>query len=101
MDFTTYVRKPFVVKAVEVTAENIEEVARSVGDVKYNDDETPYILVDPRMVPNVDRVYIGYFMTRVGKNVRCYSRMIFTQQFVEKDDTVQSWLDFLNGKETV
>lgn len=101
MEFTTYVRKPFVVSAVEVTLDNIEEVAKNVGDIKYNDDETPYILVDPRMVPNVDRVYLGYFMTKVGKNIRCYSKKIFAQQFIEKSEDVQPWLDFLDGKESV
>lgn len=97
MDYITYVRKPFVVDAVEITLENIAEVAKYVGDLKEQDDGTPYILVDRRLVPNVPAVYLGFWMTRMGKNVRCYSRKIFNEQFTQKDDSIQPWLDFLDG----
>lgn len=95
MDFTTYVRKPFIVEAVEITKENIEELAKFIGDVKEREDHTKYILVDPRLVPNVDRVYVGYYMTKMGEKVRCFSRKIFRDQFVVKDESIQPWLDFL------
>lgn len=98
MEFTTYVRKPFVVQAIEVTTENIEEVAKHVGDLRFKEDGTPFILVDRRLVPNVFRVYAGFYMTKMGDNVRCYSRKIFREQFMEKDDTIQPWLDFLDGE---
>lgn len=98
VDFLSYVRKPFVVQAVEVTRENIAEVAKHVGDLRAKDDGTPYILVDKRLVPNVDRVYPGYFMTKMGENVRCYSKRIFTEQFTLRTDEIQPWLDFLAGK---
>ncbi len=101
MEFTTFVRKPFVVQAIEITKENIEEVAAYVGDLKFKDDGTPYILVDRRLVPNVFKVYPGFFMTKMGDNVRCYSRKIFNEQFMEKDETIQPWLDFLDGEKAV
>ena len=97
MELTNYVRKPFAVKAIEVTTDNIEEVAKYVGDLKEKDDGTPYILVDRRLVPNVFRVYPGFFMTKMGENIRCYSKKIFEEQFMPLDDTVQPWLDFLEG----
>jgi hypothetical protein len=99
MEFTTYVRKPFVVEAIEITTENIGDVAKYVGDLKEKEDGTPYILVDRRLVPNVFRVYPGFFMTKMGENVRCYSRKIFADQFMEKDEIIQPWLDFLDGGE--
>lgn len=83
MEFKTFVRKPFSVEAVEVTADNIAEVAKYVGDLREEDDGTQYILVDRRLVPNIARVYAGFYMTKMGKNVRCYSRKIFTDQFEE------------------
>jgi hypothetical protein len=101
MELTQYVRKPFVVDAVEITAENIEEVAQYVGDLKHREDGTPYILVDRRLVPNVYKVYIGFFMTKMGENVRCYSRRIFKEQFMVSDDTVKPWLEFLAAQEKV
>lgn len=99
MEFTTYVRKPFVVEAIEITTENIEDVAKYVGDLKEKEDGTPYILVDRRLVPNVFRVYPGFYMTKMGENIRCYSKKVFTDQFVQKDDSMQAWMDFLEGGE--
>jgi len=98
MDFTTFVRKPFVVEAVEITTDNIEEVAKYIGDVREKDDGTKYILVDRRLVPNVEKVYPGFFMTKMGENVRCYSRKIFREQFMERTEEVQPWLDFMESQ---
>lgn len=95
MEFNNYVRKPFGVSAVEITADNIEEVAKHVGDLRTKDDGTPYILVDRRLVPNVTRVYIGFWMTKMGENVRCYSRKIFREQFMPRDESVSQWLDYI------
>jgi hypothetical protein len=97
MDFTTFVRKPFVVEAVEVTAENIAEVAKYVGDLREKEDGTPYILVDRRLVPNVFRVYPGFFMTKMGENVRCYSRKIFREQFTETTEKINAWVEFMSS----
>lgn len=95
MDFKTYVRKPFIVNAVEVTTENISEVAKYVGDLREKEDGTPYILVEPRLVPNVERVYPGFYMTKMGDNVRCYSRKIFMDQFMIQDDLLKPWVDYM------
>jgi hypothetical protein len=95
MEFTTFVRKPFVVEAVEITAENINEVAKYIGDVREREDGTQYILVDRRLVPNVFKVYPGFFMTKMGENIRCYSRKIFKEQFMEEDESIRPWLDFM------
>jgi hypothetical protein len=99
MDFSTFVRKPFVVQAVEVTAENIAEVAKYVGDLREEEDGTKYILVDSRLAPNVLRVYPGFFMTKMGKAVRCYSRKIFREQFVQMDDNIKQWIEFMEKQE--
>jgi hypothetical protein len=95
MNFTTFVRKPFVVDAVEVTAENISEVAKYVGDLREKEDGTPYILVDRRLVPNVARVFPGFFMTKMGENVRCYSRKIFRDQFIIQTAEIKPWVEFM------
>lgn len=81
MDFKTYTRKPFLVEAIEITTENIEDCAQYIGDVRQKEDGTKYILVDRRLVTNVSKVYPGFFMTKMGENVRCYSKKIFMEQF--------------------
>jgi len=97
MEFKPFVRKPFVVEAVEVTKENIAEIAKYVGELREKDDGTPFIYVDRRLVPNIFRVYPGFFMTRMGDHIRCYSQKVFFEQFTESDDKIQEWVDFLNA----
>lgn len=99
MDFISYARKPFSVEAVEVTVENISEIAKYVGDLKTKEDGTPYIQVDRRLVPSVFRVYPGFFMTQMGDNIRCYSPRVFNEQFVKNEGPIKEWVEFINGKE--
>lgn len=101
MEFTTFVRKPFVVEAVEVTEENIAEVAELIGTLRQKENGTPFIQVNRRLVPNLFRVYIGFWVTQMGDNVRCYSRRVFTQQFVETTPEVDEWVTYLNEGATV
>lgn len=101
MEYKEYVRKPFTVEAIEVTAENIEQLAKDIGEVRHKDDGSPFIFVDRRLVPNITKVYPGFFVTRMDDHVRCYSRKVFFEQFVLLDEGTQQWVDFINagGKE--
>lgn len=98
MEFNTFVRKPFTVEAVEVTKDNIEDIAPFVGTLRQKDDGTPYIQVDRRLVPNIFRVYPGFWMTKMGDNIRCYSAKIFKEQFVQNDAKINEWVLFMNGE---
>lgn len=95
LEFTEFVRKPFVIEAVEVTEENIAEVAKYVGELEKLDDGTTFIRVDRRLVPNVFRVMPGYFMTRMGDHIRCYSRKVFTEQFVGMTADIGQWVVYM------
>ncbi len=97
MEFTTFVRKPFMVEAVEVTEDNISEIAPLVGALREKEDGTHYIHVDRRLFPNIFRVDPGFWMTKMGDNLRCYSKAVFTKQFVAIDDEdVEMWSNSLN-----
>jgi hypothetical protein len=100
MEMTMFVRKPFMVEAVEVTPDNIAEIAELVGVLRENDNGTPYIHVDRRLVPNIYRVYPGFWMTRMGDHIRCYSKKIFRAQFVERTDELENWIKTLNAEQT-
>lgn len=97
MEFANFVRKPFVVEAIEVTEENINDLAEYIGTMRKKDDGTPYIAVDRRLIPNVYRVYPGFWMTRMGDNIRCYSKKVFTEQFVEKTEKMDVWIEWINS----
>lgn len=95
MEFNEFVRKPFIVEAVEITEENIVQVAKFVGDIEENEDGTKFIRVDRRLVPNITRVYPGFYMTRMGDYIRCYSRRVFFEQFTPLTGDIQKWVTFL------
>lgn len=98
MEFKKFVRKPFVIEAVEVTDENIAEIAEQVGTLRVKDDGTQYIQVDPELIPNVGRVYPGFWLTKLDGNTRCYSRMAFLTQFAESTPEVLEWVRGMNKK---
>ena len=95
MDFNEFVRKPFIVEAMEITKENITEVAKYIGDIEETDDGQKFIRVDKNLVPNVTRVYPGFYMTRMGDYIRCYSRRVFFEQFTPLTGDIQKWVTFL------
>lgn len=97
LEFNEFVRKPFVVEAVEVTTDNIAEIAQYVGQLRHKDDGTPFIAVNRNVVPNVYRVFPGYYMTKIGDNIRCYTRKIFHQQFIGIEPDIKQWVDYING----
>lgn len=98
MDFTTFVRKPFAVDVVEVTEENIAEIAELVGTLKKKDDGTSYVHVDRRLVPNIWKVFPGFFMTKMGDNVRCYSKQVFNKQFMESTPEIETWIKYMDDE---
>lgn len=81
LNFEHFVRKPFVVKATRITEENIEEVAKLVGEVRVKDGQK-IIAINRRIVPNVGRAFIGWYVTILDDNLRCYSPKIFREQFM-------------------
>lgn len=98
MEMTKFVRKPFEVDAIQITEENINELAEFIGTIRKKNDEdgSVYIQVDRRLIPNIDRVFPGYWFTRMGNNARCYSEKIFSTTFVPVDENIQQWVDFMN-----
>lgn len=93
VELTSFVRKPFIVEAVEITTDNIADIAELVGTLRGKGTGQPYIQVDRRLVPNVFKVYPGFWMTKMGDNIRCYSNHIFRSQFVENNDQIKGLLE--------
>lgn len=89
MEMNEFIRKPFAVQAIQITEENIAEVADFVeGTLSEKHDGSPYILVNRRGVPRDYRAYPGLWMTQRGTNIRFYSEKIFEDQFVQNNDFV-------------
>lgn len=99
LTYLTYVRKPFTVEAVEVTRENIADVAPLVGTLVETSGGFPFIEVDPKKVPHVTRVFPGFFLTKMGKRVHCYSPKAFKAQFADADEHNLNWVKYLNEEQ--
>jgi hypothetical protein len=84
MEFSNYIRVPFNVEAVQIDLTNIEDIAALIGEVKFGDDNVPYILVNRRIVPIVKIARIGWYVTNLNCNYRVYSPEVFEDQFVER-----------------
>ena len=99
MDFDEFIRKPFVVRAVLITEQNIDEVAEYIGTLRTTKEGDRYIQVNRRLIPYLLEVYPGYWMTRMGDKIRCYTDDVFEDQFTEITPDIRQWVDFLAESE--
>ncbi len=84
--FSEYSRKPFIVKAVQVTKENIREIAELLdGTLCYDDEHNPFLKVSRKKIPSSHQVVIGDWLTQLAENgkARTYSPEMFAEQFDE------------------
>lgn len=93
LQFKDFARKPFIVEAVEITEDNLEEIAKLIGEIEEKEDGTLCIKVDRRLVPNLFRVEIGFFMTRMGDHIRCYNRKVFYRHFALVTPENEGWIN--------
>ena len=100
MNFTSFVRRPFLVEAVQITPENIDELALLLGEVKEKDGEK-HILLDRRIVPNIKRAFVGWWVTKLDDNLRCYSPKVFDKEFTQYDDSWSAYFEQLAVYEQV
>jgi len=86
MEFTMFTRKPFSVSAIQITDENLDDIASLIGEVKEKDG-VRFIALDKRIIPNIHRAFVGWWITKMGDNLRCYSPKVFEDQFEPSAET--------------
>lgn len=86
MEFLPYIRKPFRVEAIEVTIENIHELSEMCGELVEKEGQDPYIQVDRKKVPNLFRIKLGFMVTKMGENLRAFSKEAFLENFAEENE---------------
>jgi len=88
MEFTQFIRKPFPVEVIEITLDNIQEVAELIsGEVITKGDKT-FVQLNRRVIPNVNRAFIGWFLTCLDGKFRCYSAKVFNEQFASQESEI-------------
>jgi hypothetical protein len=95
MQFLTYNRNPFTVEALQITEENMEHIAPMIGDIRKKGNDR-YIAINRRLVPHVTRAYVGWWVTKVDNNLRCYSPKAFSEQFTEAPMTTEQLIERAN-----
>jgi hypothetical protein len=91
---TEYVRKPFFVKAMRVTAENMAQVAEwcngVVSTAEVNDE--PFVKVHVLQARNErqTRAFVGDWVLQAGKSYKVYTHKAFTKVYepVDKENVV-------------
>ena len=91
LTFNSFVRRPFLVAAVQITADNIDQLAGMLGEVKEKEDGEKHILLDRRIVPNIKRAFIGWWVTKLDDNLRCYSPKVFEREFEVQDGAWETY----------
>jgi hypothetical protein len=101
MEYAVFARKPFKVQALEITKENMGEIAEMIGELRENERGIPYISVNRRIIPNIFRAHIGFWVTVMGEDrrIRCMTRNTFLNQFVPCTSDVNDMLIEINGEE--
>jgi len=82
MEFKDYIRNPFTIKATEVTEDNFEEIAALCGkSIEHTQKGDRFILVNRRIIPNGTKIFLGWWITVMEDNIRCYPPRSFHAQF--------------------
>ena len=85
LDFNEFVRKPFTITAVEITKENLEDACAFInGKMEVDGLGDKFFRLEKR---RNQAVYPGFFLTKMGKNIRCYPAAVFREQFNETPAT--------------
>ena len=93
LEYETFVRTPFKIEAVEVTDENIIQIAEMLGSKIFSDTRTgtTFIGVDNEQMPGIYRIYAGFWVTKMGHRYRAYSQQRFLKEFVRLSPGVEGW----------
>ena len=91
MEFQDFVRRPFKVEAVRITEENFDQIASMIGEAKVDKKGDKYIVIDKRIIPNMPKAHIGWWVTRFNDNLRCYANKVFNEQFIEYSSDWENW----------
>lgn len=85
MEFERYIRKPFTISAVEVTKDNIGELAELIGEgrTRQKDNGDPYFVTNGSLIRNkaINRVELGYWITKLNDEFRIYKPGVFKRIF--------------------
>lgn len=84
IESTRYVRKPFYIDAVQVTTENLEDIAKWVeSEVRHDVDGTKYVKVRVHRPLNdrQTKAYVGDWVLKAGGGFKVFTPKAFASNF--------------------
>jgi hypothetical protein len=100
-----YTRKPFTIDAVQVTLDNMEEVAKWAGGEivveKRGERLIQFIKIDVNRPLNdrQTKAFVEDWVLRAGSGFKCYSKKAFPACFVKKESSDEQNLWPYTGQE--
>lgn len=82
-EYTAFIRKPFKIEAVQITEENIQELAELLGGSVQEKKGRPFIMCNRKVTPQSDRAQLGGWITVMDNNLRVYPDKVFRRMFME------------------
>lgn len=89
METTKYVRKPFFIDAIQVTEDNLDEVAKwASGDIRTDNENKKYIKVRVYMPKNdrQSKAFVGDWVLYAGTGFKVYTTKAFSASFEVAED---------------
>lgn len=84
-----YLRKPFEVEAVQVTEENITDVADWCdGEIRHTADRQPFVKVQVHrpLTTRQTRAFVGDWVLFAGRSYKVYTAKAFEGAFVKSQE---------------
>jgi hypothetical protein len=91
MDTSKFARKPFYVDAIQVTKENLEEVAKWCrGKIETTDNGATFILIDVHrpLSPRQTQAFLGDWILQAGSGFKIYTPKAFEKSFEKVTGTL-------------
>lgn len=88
-----YVRKPFEVEAVQVTEENLTEIADWCdGDIRHTADKVPFVKVQVArpLTSRQTRAFVGDWILFAGRGFKVYTSKAFEGAFDKSEEVAPS-----------
>ena len=101
MNIQKYTRRPFTVQAVQVTLENMREVAEWCGGVVVEADRPENSYIKAKIARPLNKrqtqAFAGDYVLKMGRGVKIYLEKAFDKAFVPADDNTRMFVDPVNN----
>lgn len=101
LNIQKYIRRPFTVQAVQVTLENMHEVAEWCGGVVVKADRPENSYVKAKIAHPLNKrqtqAFAGDYVLKMGRGFKIYLEKAFGKTFIPADESARMFVDPVNN----